>query len=353
MTNNVNEIATLGAMYAHSKKRMRARLEGLGVPPTDVEDLRHEVFVVALTRRAAISNESAAAAWLNQACEFVALAYRRKAYRRREIQKQVPESDVARLLAAPAESEPTPPPPERLHHALAALNPLDRDLLALHLAADVPFRTLAELHGCDVKTVRKRFQSAAKRLRRILEVEVPGEALSPALRAPAGPADARPAARETLSFRQLGADASVAIGSIGNVLITSWRGALTAGALELLFAARQDLRSRVGSPIASLAIVDEAWPVPRFDERQRIFQALAFLRQGCAAFSLVGAHSNLRLAEQIMRGLGFLLQMRYPLAASRDLSEAASWLLAQRDVRLAAGQGVEQLVDAARRIEQA
>lgn len=341
-------------MYAVSQKRMRARLERLGVPSNDVEDLRHEVFVVALTRRAAISNESAAAAWLNQACEFVALAYRRKAHRRREIQKQVPESEVTRLLAAPAEPDATEQPPERLHRALAALNPLDRDLLALHLAAEVPFRTLAELHGCDVKTVRKRFQSAARRLRRILEVETPGEAATPAsIRAPQGHTSANPAPSEALGFRHLGANSSVAMGSLGNVLITSWRGALTPGTLELLFEARQDLRSRVGSPIASLAIVDAAWPVPRFDERQRIFQALAFLRQGCAAFSLVGAHSNLRLAEQIMRGLGFLLQMRYPLAASRDLNEAASWLLAQRAVQLDAGAGVLQLVEAARRIEQA
>lgn len=340
-------------MYAGSQKRMRARLERLGVPSTDVEDLRHEVFVVALTRRAAISNESAAAAWLNQACEFVALAYRRKAYRRREIQKQVPENDVTRLLGSSFEPDASERPPERLHRALAALNPLDRDLLALHLAADVPFRTLAELHGCDVKTVRKRFQSAAKRLRRILEVE-PSEVSTPAsTRAPQVVADARPAPSEASSFRHLGANASVAMGSLGNVLITVWRGALTAGALELLFDARQDLRGRVGSPIASLAIIDAAWPVPRFDERQRIFQALAFLRQGCAAFSLVGAHPNLRLAEQIMRGLGFLLQLRYPLAASRDLGDAASWLLAQRAVYLGAGAGVPQLVEAARKIERA
>lgn len=63
---------------------------GLGVPPTDVDNLRHEVFVVALRRRTALI-KAAAAAWLNQACEIVTLAHRRKAHRRREIQKEVPD----------------------------------------------------------------------------------------------------------------------------------------------------------------------------------------------------------------------------------------------------------------------
>jgi RNA polymerase sigma factor (sigma-70 family) len=354
MTSNTNEIDTLGAMYAASQKRMRARLVGLGVPPTDVEDLRHEVFVVALTRRAAISNEAAAAAWLNQACEFVALAHRRKAHRRREVQKEVPESEAARVLTLASEPDAPERLPERLHRALAALDPLDRDLLALHLAADVPFRTLAELHGCDVKTVRKRFQSAAKRLRRIWEAETPREASAPLpARAPHDNEGAQLAPSEALSFRHLGANSNLAIGSIGNVLVTSWRGPLTPAALKLLFQGREDLTRRVGSPIASLSVIDAAWPVPHFDERQRIFQALAFLRQSCAAFCLFGAHSNLRLAEQIMRSLGFLLQMRYPLAASQDLSEAAGWLLAQGAVQLGAGAGVAQLVEAARSIERA
>lgn len=353
MTSNGNEIATLGAMYADSKNRMRARLEGLGVPPTDVEDLRHEVFVVALTRRAAISNEAAAAAWLNQACEFVALAYRRKAHRRREIQQDA-ASDATGSLAMLADAQDSGGPPERLHRALAALDPLDRDLLALHLAADIPFRTLAELHRCDVKTVRKRFRSAAKRLRCILEAELPLEAsAAPSTLGPQAQVDARLAPSDALSFHHLGANASVAIGSIGNVLVSNWRGALSPAALELLFEARQDLRRRVGSPIASLCIIDARWPVPQFDDRQRIFQALDFLKQGCAAFSLCGAHPNVRLAEQILRGLGFLLQMRYPLAASRGLPEAAAWLLAQGAVQLESGAGVQQLVEAARTIERA
>jgi RNA polymerase sigma factor (sigma-70 family) len=354
MTSNINEIATLGAMYAASKKPMLARLERLGVPPTDVEDLRHEVFVVALTRHAAISNEAAAAAWLNHACEFVALAHRRKAYRRREIQKEVPESDSARLLAAATEQEASEGSPERLHRALAALNPLDRDLLALHLAADVPFRTLAELHRCDVKTVRKRFQSAAKRLRRILEAEVPREAAAPSsTRAPQAHAAARLVPSEALSFRHLGANSCLAVGSMGNVLVTHWRGALSPAVLELLSEARQDLLRRVGAPIASLCMIDATWPVPHFDERQRIFEALGLLRQSCAGFSLFGLHANLRLCEQIMRGLGFLLQLRYPLAASADLHEAATWLLAQGGVQLAAGASAPQLVEAARMIERA
>ena len=287
----------------------------------------------------------------------MALAHRRKAYRRREIQKEVPEGHVAALLLTASEPDAGDGSAERLHHALAALNPLERDLLALHLAADVPFRTLAALHGCDVKTVRKRFQAAAQRLRRILEAEIPREASGGA--SPAGLArNAMPSGdpgRAASPFRHWGKSAGVAVGSLGNVLITSWRGALTPHGLELIFEAGEHLRRQSGSRIACLSVVEAGWPVPRFDGRQLIFKALDFLRQSCVGFSLYGAHPNLRLGEQILRGLGFLLQARYPLNASQDLQEAAAWLVAQGAVQLGPirGAAVEQLVEAARKIEHA
>jgi len=347
MTNNINDIAQLEAMYAASQKRLRARLVGLGVAPTDVDDLRQEVFAVALRRRAELSNEAAAAAWLNQACEFVALAHRRKAYRRREIQKDLPESELAEVTGAPVDLDAT----ERLHRALAELNPLERDLLALHLAADVPFRTLAELHGCDVKTVRKRFQLAAKRLRRILEAETPRDAA--ALKSAPFTAqivDTSVDLGAEPSYCHFGADSGVSIGSIGNVLITSWRGALTPAGLQLLFRAVEAMRESSGPRIACLGIVEAGWPVPHFDGRLLIFQALEFLRQNCVAFGLYGAHPNLRLGEQILRGLGFLLQVRYPISAAQDLSDAAAWLVAAGN---GVGVSVRQLVEAARSTERA
>lgn len=356
MTINFNEFNSLETVYAGSQKRMRARLVGLGVPPNEVDDLRHEVFVVALRRRAALSNEAAAAVWLNQACEFVALAHRRKAYRRREIPKEVSDSEAASPLLTSEADDAADGSAERLHQALATLKPLDRDLLALHLAADVPFRTLAELHGCDVKTVRKRFQAAAQRLRHILRAEAPREArgASPDGVARSAVPLGDPAAAPS-PFRHWGTVAGVAVGSLGNVLITSWRDALTPDGLELIFEAGESLRRQSGSRIACLNVVAASWPVPRFDDRQLIFKALDFLRQSCVAFSLYGAHPNLRLGEQIMRGLGFLLQARYPLNASQDLHEAASWLVAHGalSVERNHGQVVERLVQAARAVERA
>jgi RNA polymerase sigma factor (sigma-70 family) len=354
VADNANQIDDLGAVYAASQNRLRARLVGLGVPPTDVEDLQHEVFVVALRRRAALSSDAAAAAWLNQVCEFVALAHRRKAYRRREIQKDLPELDAGLLSALPGDLGAGEHPPEQLHRALAELKPLERDLLALHLAAEVPFRTLAELHGCDVKTVRKRFQAAAKRLRRILEAEAPRPSLAAGAARSARGELAPPSSRRSLPFAQLGQSPSVAVGSLGNVLITCWRGALTPHALELVLQAGDALVRRAGPRIACLSVIDPAWPVPHFDERQRIFEALGFLRKNCLALSLYGAHSNLRMAEQILRGLGFLLQARFPLSAARDMSEAAGWLLSHDGVQLAGrANAVERLVAAARAVERA
>src|SRR5690349_6335600 len=68
-----------------SAAQVTAQLLRCGVRGGDVDDLCQEVLLVAVRRRPQLDNDAADAAWLAEACDYVARAYWRKAFRRREI----------------------------------------------------------------------------------------------------------------------------------------------------------------------------------------------------------------------------------------------------------------------------
>src|SRR4051812_17648930 len=206
----------LTAEYLHSHPLVRARLLTLGVAPADLEDVSHEVFL-RLLRQRTVTELPPSREWLHQACDLVALAYRRKAYRRREIPSELLQEPAA-LLEEPDEGSASSA--ERLHRALAELLPAERELLALHLTAGMPFRALADINDCDVKTVRKRFSSASERLRRVLT----GKRLSTrATPVPLAPERAKPVVRanQSAELRPVGVTSCVAMSTVGSVLVTS------------------------------------------------------------------------------------------------------------------------------------
>src|SRR5689334_19224170 len=124
----------LSAIYQNSHALVRARLLTLGVAQADLEDVSHEVFLLALKQRTSAPEHTPAADWIHQACDLVALAYRRKAYRRREVPSEMledPSGALERDWREPEEDRESSS--ERLHRALAQLSPAERELLALHL----------------------------------------------------------------------------------------------------------------------------------------------------------------------------------------------------------------------------
>lgn len=311
---------------------MTTRLSRLGVPRSDWDDLRQEVFLVAVRRKPRLDNEAAADAWVAEVCHFVALAHRRKAYRRREVVEPIDSSVFGNVVTANDVAS-VDFAADQLHAALARLTARERELLALRLAADMPFRSLADLHDCDVKTVRKRFQLAESKLRKhLLRGAVPELA-------GLAPKELIRVARSTDAPALILAEPEVRVGACDDTLILSWHGSFSERALERFLGFGETLVKERGSQLRCLSVVDQAFSVPRFDERQRILEAIRFLDQYCEALSLVGDDHNYRVLDQILRGLGFLGQARYSFGSFPSVEAGAGWLVSREQ---SAGAGANE-----------
>jgi RNA polymerase sigma factor (sigma-70 family) len=341
--------AEIEAAYASGHAKIDARLLRLGVLAADVEDLRQEVFLIAAKRHAELGSQATSFAWLGRVCELVALAHRRKAQRRYALPAELFASEASTTFSTPVDAVTSEWAADELHEALGMLSPRDSELLALRLAADVPFRSLAELHDCDVKTARKRFQVAMRRLRQNL---LALGALEPA----PDSTRARPApwavggSRATLPA--IAPTSEVAIGAFERTLILSWRGGFSQRALEAFLGSAESMLKERGPSLNCLSVMEPAWPVPRFEERQRVQQVVRFLDQNCQAVGLIATDHNQRVAEQILTSLGFLQQARYSFGSFNSVESGAGWLTARDQAGAKnAPARASQLVEAVRRTQ--
>lgn len=319
----------LAAAYLDSHALVRARLLTLGVASADLEDVGHEVFLCALKQRAAAPEQAPASDWLHQACDLVVLAYRRKAYRRREIPSELLEAPSSELEGDWKEpDEGSASSAERLHRALAELSAPERELLALHLTAGMPFRVLADINDCDVKTVRKRFSSASERLRRLLRRESLRRAPTPV---PPAPESAGRAGRANHSavLRPLGVKSFVAVATVGNVLVSSWLGPVDQASVDFLIGLGEAFARERGERFAHLSVVEPESPPPSFDERQRLIEIARFCKRNLSALSMVATPNNHRVAEQLLRGMSFLVRANFLLYGAKNDLDGATWLVKQ------------------------
>jgi RNA polymerase sigma-70 factor (ECF subfamily) len=319
----------LTSAYLNGHTLVRARLLTLGVAQADLDDVSHEVFLLALKQRAAAPDAPPAVDWLQQACDLVALAYRRKAYRRREIPSDLrEESALEPEYGWPVLDEGSASSAERLHRALAELSPAERELLALHLTAGMPFRALADINDCDVKTVRKRFSSASERLRRAFTGKRLAGRTTPVPGFPEGAA--RPQrASDSAIWRPLGVRSCVALSTVGNVLVSSWLGPVTQASVDFVIESGDAFARERGHRFAHFSIVEPASPPPGFDERQRLLEIARFCKRSLAALSFVATANNQRVAEQLLRGMSFLVRANFLLYGAKNDRDGASWLVKQ------------------------
>ena len=323
----------LAAAYLDSHALVRARLLTLGVATADLEDVGHEVFLCALKQRAAAPELAPAGDWLHQACDLVVLAYRRKAYRRREIPSELLEESPPgpdRDWKEPDEGSASSA--ERLHRALGELSAPERELLALHLTAGMPFRILADINDCDVKTVRKRFSSASERLRRLLGRTSSLQATTPPPPTPEGLALALPRqarANQSAVLRPLGVTSFVAVSTVGNVLVSSWRGPVDQASVDFMISAGEAFGREQGGRFAHLSIVEPESPPSTFDERQRLIEIARFCKRNLSALSMVATANNHRVAEQLLRGMSFLVRANFLLYGAKNDLDGAAWLVKQ------------------------
>ncbi len=157
----MGRVSELEHLYRSNWRFVRELLQALGVGAKDLDDLSHEIFLVASRKLPEARMEVAAEhRWLRRITQYVVLGYRRRAFRRLELRStELDElASVPAMEAALSEREDT----DLLHVALSRLDPHDADVLALHTVGQLSFRTLAEISDCDPKTARAKVPASTR-----------------------------------------------------------------------------------------------------------------------------------------------------------------------------------------------
>lgn len=138
-------------------------LRRLGVPPSDLADLSHDVFVVAWKQRAHMEPSRPAKAWLFGVAFRIAASHRRRSWFRKR-----KDSEVELVTAPgfnPEEQAVQRAELSRLHAALEQVPLKLRGVLLLHDFDEVPLKDIAIALELPLQTVYSRLALARKRFR--------------------------------------------------------------------------------------------------------------------------------------------------------------------------------------------
>jgi RNA polymerase sigma-70 factor (ECF subfamily) len=320
--------ATLDATYSAHAAAVRGSLAHFGVGPADLDDMCHEVFLVVHAQRDQMEHVQQMDLWLRAICWRVAAAYRRRSHRRHEVQvDDLPE-------VADGDSDGTVDEIERrqqrevLLRALDALNDETRDLLALHDLGDLPMTSIAELLECDRKTAHRRLAVARRRLARLLRDGPAGrEELSVRARASAlEPADFTDSSLLNSSLQVLELTPTVNLGLIGNVVITSWPGAASLEAIELVGSHFDDVRDLVNHHGVYFAVVGALTRPPPLAARNKIVELFRGYAGAMVAYGTALQGGASWIARPIMTGLSRLVRTDFPMRFFSGIDATAAWL---------------------------
>lgn len=166
-TPDLRALFTMHAAYVWNSLRR------LGVPPPDLEDLTHDVFIQVQRHLGEYDPTRAARAWLFGFAFRIASQHRRRAYRRHETSSDVTASTAVDPAALPDERIAIEQDRRLVLEALEAL-PLDRRaVFVLYEIDGVSMEEIARTLGIPVntaysrlRTARAEFAAAVKRLQR-------------------------------------------------------------------------------------------------------------------------------------------------------------------------------------------
>lgn len=335
-------------VYEDTAFEVRRLLRAFGVSPADVDDLCQEVFLVALRRMPEdLEDRRGRRLWLAQVCRYVAAQFRRRAHRRHERVVGDSELEARASHSAPSADEDLDAGhlEASLHEVLSKLPADDSELLAFHVAGGLSFRALAEICGCDPKTVRKRYGLAGRRAQQLGKaLEARAEPLFRARfveagasgRSASGPSDRTDesgAERERQSGSHLiphgpepCGDEAVTVATEGAILIAHWHGRVTQRSLDLIESASERLR-RSGR-FSYLAINEPTSPVPGRLERARILELFRRYREDVQALGNVVRYP---FVAPIITAIATLARAPFPVRFERSLEAACQWLVTEAD----------------------
>jgi RNA polymerase sigma factor (sigma-70 family) len=286
--------------------------------------LVQEVFLVLHAKRELLAQIRPLDPWLREVCRRVAASDRRRAHRRREVAFGEP-METADEAGGTDSAFDRIEQQGRLHHALRQLDEYSRDLVALHEVGDLPLVDIAELIEADRKTVRKRLETALRRLSALIGSERIHAPTSRPLGVRLAQADALP--RSPSEFRELARHPAVNLGLVGSVLIAVWPGAATLEALEVVETQLARAAEICAGSVAFLAVVEASTRPPNLQARKKLIAFLEDPRRRISVYAAALEGGAAWLARPIMSGLAFLARPRFAMQYFEGVPLAARWLL--------------------------
>lgn len=163
----------LSRIYREQIRYVWRSLRHLGVHPSDLEDVAHEVFLVVGRKLDTFEHRSTLRTWIYGICIRTASDYRSKACRRREVlHDELPDS------ARAPEQEGTVGRGrlrDQLNRLLDSLAPEQREVFVLYEIEELPMREVAQAIGCPLQTAYSRLHAA----RRLLKNKLAQEGVAP------------------------------------------------------------------------------------------------------------------------------------------------------------------------------
>jgi RNA polymerase sigma-70 factor (ECF subfamily) len=303
-----------------------------GVPAADLEDLCHEVFLIAGQRLSSVTRPEFLLFWLRGVAWRVAVAHRRRNRRRTE-PLTGDTADQASESNTPADELARAQQHDLLVRAIEHLDLFERDALILHALAELPLVEVARLANCDPKTARKRLRTAERRVKAWLR-----RALLEGTRvcAPAAVAPLRtskvnvpPRSPSLPSFHgaKLLADGpTLWTALLGNVVFAVWSVRVTAVELDLLEETANLALAMVGGPFLHVAIVEPRCRAAGVHERARMVAMLRMFTRDVIAYATVMKGGLAPLVRPVITALSVMARPGFPLAFFDGMSACAAWL---------------------------
>lgn len=155
----------LASLYREHARTVRRCLAHFGTNPAEVDDLCHEVFLIADRRLPELppDEQRGRLPWLREVCRRVVFAHHRRTRRHRG--ELVPEIEAAasdddrpdRGLERREEGE-------LVRRAFERLGDRSRRLMTWYVVEDLTVKEVARLEDCDRKTARKHIDLALRHL---------------------------------------------------------------------------------------------------------------------------------------------------------------------------------------------
>ena len=319
--------ATPTSTYRAHADLVHRTLRRFGVRDADLDDLRHEVFVIVHEQREQLAVVDNVPYWLRAICWRVAAGYRRRAHHRLEVASETLPETRDEDASATLDDLENQQERSRLLEALDRLDDSQRDLVALHDLGDLPTIELARLVGCDRKTAHKRLMLAHRRLATLLR-DGQHRPTSPTP-APARSAQSDLAPPELwLSERLQVIDVTrdVNIGMVGNVVLTTWPGPASLDAMKRLWDVFSELVETCGGRFIYLATVSAATRPPTFEARKVIVDILKTFGPFCDAYGTALEGGMSWIVKPVMTGLAMLTRPQFPMRFLSGVPAASKWI---------------------------